>query len=128
MDVKKGPLGEQELELVRYATENAPVTVRQCVEGFGEPKGLARTTVLTMMERLRKKGFLRRKQGAQGFEYEPAFEQVDVDQGIVSQFVERMLGGSVSPLVAYLADAKSLRKEEVEQLKELVEELDRDHE
>ena len=37
-------------------------TVAEVVERFGQPRGLARSTVLTMMERLRKKGHLSRQQ------------------------------------------------------------------
>ncbi len=61
---KPPTLGDQELSLLRYVTDHAPITVREVAEQFGETHGLARTTILTMMERLRKKNFLtRRKDG-----------------------------------------------------------------
>ena len=45
------PLGDQELDLLKFITERSPMTVREACEGYGKDKGLARTTVLTMMER-----------------------------------------------------------------------------
>src|SRR3954467_6096819 len=50
-------IGDQELALLQFISERAQATVAEAVEGFGQPRGLARSTVLTMMERLRRKGF-----------------------------------------------------------------------
>ena len=60
MPVNMAPLGDQELDLLRYVTEHSPITVREAAESYGRDRGLARTTVLTMMERLRSKGYLTR--------------------------------------------------------------------
>lgn len=121
--MKKPPLGAQELEVLRYVADHAPVSVRQVAEGYGEPRNLARTTILTMMERLRKKGFLLRKKEGGAFEYSPALAKADLLQGLVENFVEKTLGGSLSPFVAYLAEAKDLSEEEVAELKKLVDRM-----
>ena len=55
-------IGDQELALLQYVGEQEGATVGQAAEGFGAPRGLARSTVLTMMERLRQKGHLERRQ------------------------------------------------------------------
>ena len=47
----KKPVGEQELAVLRYVAEHGPVTVGEVAERFGEPQGLARSTILTVMER-----------------------------------------------------------------------------
>ena len=49
-------IGDQELALLQYIDEHAPATVGEVASGYGEARGLARSTVLTMMERLRAKG------------------------------------------------------------------------
>jgi predicted transcriptional regulator len=41
-------------------------------------------------------------------------------KGLVADFVRRSLGGSLSPFVSYLVDSGELSKDEVEQLKKLV--------
>ena len=55
-------IGDQELALLQYIDEHAPATVGEVASGYGEARGLARSTVLTMMERLRAKGYLQRQQ------------------------------------------------------------------
>lgn len=129
--LKPPPIGDQELLLLQYVTDRAaPVTVREVTQEWGEQRTppLARTTILTMMERLRKKGLLEREKGADGstFQYRPSVEKAVLMQGLVRDFVAKTLGGSVSPFVAYLADAKELSRTEIAELRRLVDTLEED--
>ena len=45
-------------------------------------------------------------------------------RGLVQNFVEKTLAGSLSPFVAYLADSKGLAPHELDALKKLVQEMD----
>jgi len=118
--MNKGTLGEQELQLLQYVSDHSPTSVREAVDGFGAANGLARTTVLTMLERLRTKGYLVRRHVGAVNVYSPAQEKSEVLRGVVEEFVERTLGGSMSPFVAYLAKARNLSDEEIEMLRGLV--------
>jgi predicted transcriptional regulator len=117
------PLGDQELEVWRFIAEHAPVSAREVADRFGEEQGLARTTVLTVIERLRKKGYLTRRRQDGIFAYSPRVPPTDVVQGLVRQFVEKTLAGSVSPLVAYLTRTRQLSDIELAELQRLVEEM-----
>jgi predicted transcriptional regulator len=123
---KKGepPLGGLELEVLQFVSENPPKTVREVVAQYGEPRGLARTTILTVMERLRAKGYLEREQVDGSFTYSPGKEQAEVMEGIVQTFVERTLGGSLQPFIAYLANSRGLSEAEISQLNELVDKME----
>src|SRR5436309_4092889 len=116
-------LGEQEMEVLRFITERAPVTASRVVEEFGGERGLARTTVLTVIERLRRKGYVTRKRRQGVFQYAPRLSQAEVLQGLVHRFVETTLDGSLAPVVAYLAQTRGLSEGEVAELRRLVEEL-----
>jgi len=118
----RGTLGEQETQILREIVENGPGSVGELQARFGEPKGLARSTVLTMMERLRAKGFLVRKRQDGVFRYAPR-EGGDVLSGIVGRFVENALGGSLSPFVAYLSGRERITEEELRDLERLVDRL-----
>jgi predicted transcriptional regulator len=122
MSDEKPGLGDQELALLRFVTDRAPVTVRAAAAEFGEPRGLARTTVLTVMERLRAKGYLKRQKAADGsaWEYVPEQAKADLMRGLVREFVEKSLGGSVSPVVAYLSDTRNLTEQEKADLRAIV--------
>jgi predicted transcriptional regulator len=117
------PIGAQELALLQYVTERGPLSVRDVADGYGAAAGLARSTVLTMMERLRKKGHLRRRRAGTVFHYYSPVSSGQLMEGAVRSFVEKTLGGSVSPFITYLANAEQVTTDELAQLEELVAKL-----
>ena len=119
-------IGQAELEILRYIQDRHPVTVRQVADHVSETKGHVRTTVLNVMTRLvRKRYLVRRKQGGV-YQYSPRVPAGQVLRGLVSEFVDKALGGSPSPFVAYLTEDARLSSQDVEQLKRLVKQLEAD--
>ena len=116
-------IGDQELALLRYVAEQGSVTVAQAVEGFGAGRGLARSTVLTMMDRLRAKGHLERWRVAGVFQYSSPRSSGELLAGVVRSFVEKTLDGSVSPFVSYLVESGEVSDEELAELERLVAKL-----
>ena len=53
-------LGRAELEILQYVVDRNPIRVGEVAEHFAGAGGKARTTILTVMERLRTKGYGRR--------------------------------------------------------------------
>jgi predicted transcriptional regulator len=116
-------LGDQELGLLQWVADRGPVSVGEASEEYGEPRGLARTTVQTMLERLRAKGQLERARDGGVFRYRSPLAGGEVLRRAVGSFVERALGGSVAPVVAYLAEREEVSPEELAKLELLVERL-----
>src|SRR5687767_3409457 len=103
-----------ELEVLGYVAGHHPVSVREATEHFSESSGWARTTVLTLMERLREKGYLTRKKLDGVNRYSPAEPKADLLSGLVRTFVQKALGGSLSPFMAYLGKEAELSEAELE--------------
>ena len=116
-------IGDQELSLLRHVAEVGPVSVGQVAESFGAPRGLARSTVLTMMERLRQKGHLEREQAGGIYQYRAASSPGELLRGAVQSFVEKTLAGSVSPFVSYLTERSEVSDDELAELEQLVDRL-----
>lgn len=116
----KKPVGEQELTVLRYVAEHGPATVGEVAERFGEPQGLARSTILTVMERLRLKGYLTRRKVEGVFQYASPVPASELLRDVVEDFVERTLSGSLSPFAAYLSEADDVTDEELAQLQDVV--------
>ena len=121
--MKKPALGDQELALLRFIAEQGPMSVGEAAERFGGPQGLARSTVLTVMERLRTKKYLRRKEVGGVYRYESAMAADALLRDVVGSFVDQTLAGDVSPFVAYLAQAGELSDSERAQLERLAAKL-----
>jgi predicted transcriptional regulator len=119
--MRRKSIGDQELALLQYIAEQGEASVGEVAAGFGETRGLARSTVLTMMERLRAKAFLERRQTDGGaFRYRTTAQQDEVVQGAVGKFVERTLQGSVSPFVAWMSQRTEVSDDELAELEALV--------
>lgn len=117
-------LSELELNLLRYLAARKAMSVREVADGFGTEHGYARTTILTVMERLRTKNYVTREKLDGIFLYSSALSQGELMQGVIQKFVSKALGGSVSPLVAYLAEEQELSDVEIAELRKLVDGLD----
>ena len=113
-------IGEQELALLRHIADRGSATVAEAVEHFGTPRSLARSTVLTMMERLRGKGHLGRRLVDGVYRYRTRASSAELLKSAVQRFVERNLDGSVAPFLAYLAEGGRLSADEIRELEELV--------
>jgi predicted transcriptional regulator len=118
-DVKRS-IGGQERALLQYVAEAGGSTVGAAAEGFGVPRGLARSTVLTMMERLRHKGFLRRVRAGGVWRYQSKASPDELLRSAVASFVSRTLAGSLSPFVSYLAEGAEVSDGELAELEQLV--------
>ena len=114
-------IGDQELALLQHIAEQGDASLGEVVAAFGEPRGLARSTVLTMMDRLRAKTYLKRKQVDGGvYRYSTTAQQDDVVRNAVGSFVEKTLQGSVSPFVAWMSQRTEVSDNELAELEALV--------
>ncbi|TCV95661.1 putative transcriptional regulator [Luteibacter rhizovicinus] len=116
----KRSIGDQELALLEYVSSHPKSSVADVQTGFGEPRSLARSTVLTMMERLRTKGYLGRRRAEGSFRYSASSGATDVMRGAVGSFVEKTLRGSVSPFVAWMSERGEVTDNELAELEALV--------
>ncbi len=122
--MKKPTLGRAELKLLSWVAQEAPVSVAEAAERYGQANGLARTTLLTVLERLRQKGYLTRSKQDGVFRYRPSEPHARQLRGIVGNFMEQALGGSLEPLVAYLTEEASVTPAQLEQLRRMVRDLE----
>ncbi len=121
--MSKPTIGDQELGLLHYLSDHESASVGEVAAGFGEPRGLARSTVLTMMERLRSKGFLKRRQLKGMYRYSTATGPGEAMRSAVGSFVEKTLSGSVSPFVAWMSERAKVSDTELAELEALVVQL-----
>jgi predicted transcriptional regulator len=120
----RDPLGHLELDVLQYIADHHPITVREVANHFAETSGQARTTLLTVMERLRAKGYLTRRKAGGVHRYSPTVSKKELLHQIVGDFVEDVLGGSLSPFVAYLTQSSLLSREEVRRLEGLIKRME----
>jgi predicted transcriptional regulator len=113
-------LGQLEREVLQFIAGQPPQSVREVADHFAGTSGQARTTILTVMERLRKKGYLKRKKVDDVHRYSATVTREALLDRLVERFVDDVLGGAVSPFLAYLSRSESLTAAESKKLNELI--------
>lgn len=118
------PLGHLELDVLQYISDHYPASVREVATHFADTSGQARTTILTVMERLRAKGHLTRRKVGGLHRYTPTIPKAELLHRMVGDFVDEVLDGSVSPFVAYLTQSSLLNDDEVRKLSQLLKRIE----
>jgi len=117
-------LGERELEVLKIIWEREPCPVQEVVEIMSRRRGSARTTILTLIQRLHAKGYLKRKKRFGLYHYATTRQRHTVMAGAVRRFVNTVLDGSPAPFLAYLCNSGQLTEEQLDTLREIAATLD----
>ena len=120
MKTKTRTLTEQELEIMKVVWERKASTVRDVYEALRERKGVAYTTVMTMMNILETKGFLKKKQGEKAFVYAPSKPERQVLRAMVREFVDRVFNGAAEPLLVHLVEDDRLTAKELDDIRRMI--------
>ena len=114
-------LGQQELQIMKVIWDRGPVTVRDVYETLLTRRHIAYTTVMTMMNILEQKGYLKKSAGAdRAFVYEPARSRKAVMRAIVNEFIDRVFGGSANPLMVHLIEDQHLTEKDLADLRKAI--------
>lgn len=94
-----------ELDCLRVLWEIGAGNASQVRQGLAPRRTLAYTTVLTLLERLTKRGFLRREKAGRSFRYTPTQDREAMRRAAVHDVVELFFDGQASNLVAWIERA-----------------------
>ncbi|MFC1758829.1 BlaI/MecI/CopY family transcriptional regulator [Planctomycetota bacterium] len=111
-----------ELEILEMLWRSESVTI---VEGQRALDGnVGYTTVQTRLNRMVKKGVVRRSR-TKPAKYSAAIMPEEVATGDLNLLLEKVSCGNVLPLVAHLVKDRSLTDDEIDQLKQLIADAER---
>jgi BlaI family penicillinase repressor len=116
----KPTLTQQELEIMKVIWKLKTATVRQVYETLLERRRIAYTTVMTMMNILEHKGYLKKDQGDRAYVYQPSQPQQQVIRSMVREFLDRVFNGSAEPLVAHLVADRCLTEKDLEEIRKTI--------
>jgi predicted transcriptional regulator len=118
-------LGEFEIQVLRLVWQHQPCTERHISDLAQQDRAVGRTTVLKTLQRLEAKGLLCRVPGESPVRFRAKLDEKRVIPTLIGRFVERVLGGTPEPLVAYLADSGKLSDKDLKALREIVRKIGR---
>lgn len=116
-----------ELDILQVLWEKGPSTVREVNETLNAQKKAVRyTSTLKQMQVMVEKGMLRRDESSMKHVYSAAIGEDKTKGTLLDRFVDSMYKGSVSGLMMQLLGNKKTSKEDLAEIRKLLDRLDKD--
>lgn len=118
---------EFELQILGTLWEHGPATVRQVMERLSDGKERAYTSVLSVMQVMQKKGLLEVSDERNGLAhiFKPLVSRQQVAVPLLRGLVTRIFGGSTRTALQHLLDAETLDRREIDEMRKLLDEVER---
>ena len=113
-------LSKKEEELMLFLWEKGKAFMKDLMEAYPEPKP-ANTTVATLLKRMADKGFVAYKLYGNSREYYPLVEKGEYFSKHVSGLIRDYFNDSASQFTSFFTKEMDFSKEELEELKKIIE-------
>ena len=116
----KHTLGELQHAIMQVLWGRDEATVAEVHEALYDERGLAPTTIATMLRKMEDKGVVAHRVEGRQFVYRPAVSEDAVRSSMVGELLERLFAGDPAALVSHLVADREIDHEEIERLRALL--------
>ena len=113
-------LGELQHAIMRLLWERGEASVSEVHEAFQKERGLAPTTLATMLAKMERKGVVKHRTEGRRFVYRAIVSERVVRLSMVGELMERLFDGDPAALVSHLIAEHSVDPDELEALRRLL--------
>jgi len=113
-------LGDLQHAIMGVLWERGEATTAEVHEALREERGLAPTTIATMLRKMEDKGVVAHHALGRQFVYRPTVTEDLVRRSMVGELVERLFGGDPKALVAHLVSEHEIAPGELGELRRRV--------
>jgi len=119
-------ISDAQLAVLNQLWDVGPATIRQLTDALYPSGGTSSyATVQKLLERLEDKHCVRRRRTGQAHVFEAILARDELIGRRLQAMAEKLCGGSLTPLLTHLVRAKRLSARERQDLRALIDELDR---
>jgi BlaI family penicillinase repressor len=114
-------LGDLQLAIMRVLWKEDEATVAGVHAALHTDRGLALTTIATMLTKMEKKGVVLHRSEGRQYVYRPTVSEEDVHRSMVSELTERLFEGDAAALVNHLLTAQEIDAGELARITAMIE-------
>jgi BlaI family penicillinase repressor len=114
-----------ELEILHILWERGPSTVREVHEALHEKRPIGYTSVLKLMQIMTAKGTVRRNEEQRAHVYEAVQPAEKTKRELALDVLQRVFDGSASELMMHALSGRKASKDEIEEMRRLLNEYER---
>lgn len=119
---KSGTLTDAELRIMDLLWQKGSATVGDLAESLPKSLDLAYNTVLTTVRILEQKGYVRHTKEGRAFVYHPVVDRETASRSEIGRLANRFFGNSRELLVLHILQDESIDREELQRLRQLIDE------
>lgn len=119
-------LTELQLAIMRVLWARGEATVADVHQALLEERGLAQTTVATLLSRLEKKGAVTHRTEGRQYVYRACVSEGTVKRSMLGELRERLFGGDTAAMVSHLLGTAEVEPDELDRIRALVEAKERE--
>ncbi len=119
-------LGDLQLAIMRVLWAHGESTVADVHEALEPERGLALTTIATMLAKMEKKGVVDHRTEGRRFIYRPLVSEDKVRRSMVADLTTQLFRGDALALVNHLLSEHDIQSQELVQLRNLIEAHERE--
>ena len=116
---------EAELEILQMLWSQGPRSVRELNDELNQSKPVGYTTTLKILQIMAEKGLVTRIKDGRNHIYTAAVEQKATQQQLLDKLLNGIFGGSAKKLVLQALGNHMASKEELEEIKQYIEQLEK---
>ena len=116
----KHTLGELQHAIMQVLWERDEATVAEVHEALHPDRGLAPTTIATMLRKMEDKGVVGHRVEGRHFVYRPTVSEEMVRSSMLGELLARLFAGDPAALVAHLVADHDIDDVEIERLRALL--------
>ena len=111
-----------ELEILKVLWEESPLPVREVRARLESQanRPLAHSSVITILNIMYRKGYLRRQKKGKSFLFSPKVEKENVAGSIMEDLLTRLFNGSPKEVMLSLFDCSEIDNEELKELRKII--------
>jgi len=113
-------LGDLQLAIMRVLWARGEATVAEVHAALEPERGLAPTTIATMLTKMEDKGVVAHRSEGRRFIYRPTVSESEVQRAMLADLTQRLFLGDVTAVVSQLLDTTQVDAEELAQLRSLI--------
>jgi predicted transcriptional regulator len=114
-------LGDLQLAIMRVLWERGEASVADVHCALEPERGLALTTIATMLTKMEAKGTVTHRTAGRRFIYQPVVSESEVRRSMVGELTERLFRGDTAALVSHLLTEHQIDPDELAELEALIE-------
>lgn len=114
-----------ELEILRVLWTRGPSTVREVHDALREKKAIGYTSVLKFLQIMTEKGTVRRDENQRAHVYEACEPAEKTKRALAGDVLQRVFEGSASQLMLHALAGRPTSREEIKELRRMLDEHER---